>query len=102
GVVIESRLDKGRGPVASILVQEGTLRRGDIVLAGLEYGRARALFDELGKLVESVGPSMPVEILGLSSAPAAGDDFMVVPDEKRAREVAAFRQIKSREAQLAK
>lgn len=102
GVVIESRLDKGRGPVASILVQQGTLRRGDMVLAGFEFGRARALFDEAGKPVESAGPSIPVEILGLSSTPQAGDDFMVVPDEKRAREVASFRQMKHREAQLAK
>ncbi len=102
GVVIESRLDKGRGPVASVLIQQGTLKRGDIVLAGFEYGRARALFDVLGKQVDSAGPSIPVEILGLSSTPQAGDDLMVVPDEKRAREVAAFRQIKFREAQLAK
>lgn len=102
GVVIESRLDKGRGPVASVLVQQGILNRGDIVLAGFEYGRARALFDEGGKSVESAGPSIPVEILGLSGTPQAGDDLMVVPDEKRAREVAAFRQMKYREAQLAK
>ncbi|HVY53125.1 MAG TPA: translation initiation factor IF-2, partial [Gammaproteobacteria bacterium] len=102
GVVIESRLDKGRGPVASVLVQEGTLRKGDIVLAGFEFGRARALFDEVGKPIDSAGPSIPVEILGLSNTPQAGNDFMVVPDEKRAREVAAFRQLKFREAQLAK
>jgi len=102
GVVIESRLDKGRGPVASILIQEGTLHRGDVVLAGFEFGKARALFDEVGKPIESAGPSIPVEILGLSATPQAGDDFMVVPDEKRAREVAAFRQLKFREAQLAK
>lgn len=102
GVVIESRLDKGRGPVASVLVLQGTLRRGDIVLAGLEYGRARALFNEVGKQIESAGPSIPVEILGLSAIPQAGDDFMVTPDERRAREVAVFRQIKHREAQLAK
>ncbi len=102
GVVIESRLDKGRGPVASVLIQQGVLSKGDIVLAGFEYGRARALFDELGKQVEKAGPSIPVEILGLSSTPQAGDDFMVVPDEKRAREVAAFRLQKHREAQLAK
>lgn len=102
GVVIESRLDKGRGPVASVLVQQGILHKGDIVLAGFEYGRARALFDERGQQVEMAGPSIPVEILGLSSTPQAGDDFMVVPDEKRAREVAAFRLQKHREAQLAK
>ena len=102
GVVIESRLDKGRGAVMSVLVQQGTLRKGDIILAGLEYGRIRALFDETGKQIESAGPSIPVEILGLSGVAQAGDDFMVVPDEKRAREVAAFRQAKHREAKLAR
>lgn len=102
GVVIESRLDKGRGPVASVLIQQGLLNKGDIVLAGFEYGRARALFDVLGKQVEKAGPSIPVEILGLSSTPQAGDDFMVVPDEKRAREVAAFRQQRHRAALLAR
>ncbi len=102
GVVIESRLDKGRGPVATVLVQQGSLHKSDIVLAGFEYGRARALFDERGKPVDHAGTSIPVEILGLSSTPQAGDDFMVVPDEKRAREVAAFRQLKHRELQLAK
>lgn len=102
GVVIESRLDKGRGSVASVLVQQGTLKHGDIVLAGFEYGRARAIFNELGQPIESAGPSIPVEILGLSGTPQAGDDFMVVPDEKRARDVTAFRHMKYREAQLAK
>lgn len=102
GVVIESRLDKGRGAVASILVQQGTLRKGDLVLAGFEYGRVRALFDENGKPVESAGPSIPVEILGLSGAPNAGDEFVVVADEKRAREVALFRQGKFREVKLAR
>jgi translation initiation factor IF-2 len=102
GVVIESRLDKGRGAVASLLVQQGTLRKGDLVLAGFEYGRVRALFDEAGKQVESAGPSIPVEILGLSSTPNAGDEFVVIEDERRAREVALFRQGKFREVKLAK
>jgi len=91
GVVIESRLDKGRGSVASVLVQNGTLRSGDTVLAGHEYGRVRALVDETGKQVDSAGPSIPVEILGLNGVPEAGDDFVVVADEKKAREVAEFR-----------
>ncbi len=102
GVVIESRLDKGRGAVASILVQQGTLRKGELVLAGFEYGRVRVLSDENGKVVESAGPSIPVEILGLSSTPNAGDEFMVVSDERRAREVALFRQGKFREIKLAR
>jgi translation initiation factor IF-2 len=91
GVVIESRLDKGRGPVASVLVQNGTLRSGDTVLAGTEYGRVRALVDENGKNVSEAGPSIPVEILGLNGVPEAGDEFVVVADEKKAREVAQFR-----------
>ena len=102
GVVIESRLDKGRGAVASLLVQQGTLRKGDLVLAGFEYGRVRMLTDETGKQVESAGPSIPVEILGLSSTPNAGDEFIAVEDERRAREVALFRQGKFREVKLAK
>ncbi|WP_043530876.1 translation initiation factor IF-2 [Litchfieldella xinjiangensis] len=102
GVVVESRLDKGRGPVATVLVQNGTLRRGDIVLAGLHYGRVRALTNELGQQVESVGPSMPVEIQGLDGTPEAGEDFMVLADEKKAREVANFRQGKYREVRLAR
>ncbi len=102
GVVIESRLDKGRGAVASLLVQQGTLRKGDLVLAGFEYGRVRALFDENGRLVDAAGPSIPVEILGLSSTPNAGDEFVVINDEKRAREVALFRQGKFRDVKLAK
>lgn len=101
GVVIESFLDKGRGPVATILVQEGTLNRGDIVLCGFEYGRVRAMRDELGHEVASAGPSIPVEILGLSSVPAAGDEATVVRDEKKAREVALYRQGKFREVKLA-
>ncbi len=102
GVVIESRLDKGRGAVASLLIQQGTLRKGDLILAGFEYGRVRALCDENGKQVESAGPSIPVEVLGLSSTPNAGDEFMVMTDERRAREVAMFRQGKFREVKLAK
>lgn len=100
GVVIESRLDRGRGAVMSVLVQQGTLNKGDIMLAGLEYGRIRAMFDEAGKPVQSAGPSIPVEVLGLSGVTQAGDDFIIVPDEKRAREVAAFRQVKARELKL--
>lgn len=102
GVVIESRLDKGRGAVASLLVQRGTLRKGDIVLAGFEFGRVRALFDENGLQVEAATPSIPVEILGLSNTPNAGDDFIVVENERRAREVALFRQGKFRDVRLAK
>ena len=102
GVVIESRLDRGRGAVASVLVQEGTLRKGDLILAGFEYGRIRLLLDENGQPVESAGPSIPVEILGLSSTPNAGDTFMKVEDERRAREVALFRQGKFREVRLAR
>ncbi|MFG6668678.1 translation initiation factor IF-2 [Halomonas sp. HNIBRBA4712] len=102
GVVVESRLDKGRGPVATVLVQNGTLKKGDIVLAGLHYGRVRALTNELGKQVDEVGPAMPVEIQGLDGTPDAGDDFMVVADERKAREVANFRQGKYREVRLAR
>ncbi len=102
GVVIESRLDKGRGAVASVLIQQGTLKKGDLVLAGFEYGRVRALFDERGHSVEAAGPSIPVEILGLSGTPNAGDDFIVLSDERRAREVALFRQGKFREVKLAR
>lgn len=102
GVVIESRLDRGRGVVISVLIQQGTIRKGDIILAGLEYGRIRALFDETGKAIESAGPSIPVEVLGLSAMPQAGDDFIIVPDEKRARDVAGFRQAKHREAKMAR
>ncbi|TDO15391.1 MULTISPECIES: translation initiation factor IF-2 [Halomonas] len=102
GVVVESRLDKGRGPVATVLVQNGTLKKGDIVLAGLHYGRVRALTNELGKQVDQAGPSTPVEIQGLDGTPEAGDDFMVLADEKKAREVANFRQGKYREVRLAR
>lgn len=102
GVVIESRLDRGRGAVMSVLVQQGTLRKGDVILAGLEYGRIRAMFDESGHPVNEGGPSIPVEVLGLSGVPSAGDDFSVVPDERRAREVALYRQAKHRETKLAR
>jgi len=100
GVVVESRLDKGRGPVATLLVQNGTLKQGDIVLAGLQYGRVRAMLDENGKPVKTAGPSIPVEILGLDGTPGAGDEFTVVSNEKKAREVALFRQGKYREVKL--
>ena len=102
GVVIESYLDKGRGPVATILVQSGTLNRGDIVLCGFEYGRVRAMRNENGKEIESAGPSIPVEVLGLSGVPAAGDEATVVRDEKKAREVALYRQGKFRDVKLAR
>ncbi|HKS13577.1 MAG TPA: translation initiation factor IF-2 [Pseudomonas sp.] len=102
GVVVESRLDKGRGPVATILVQDGTLRQGDMVLCGSNYGRVRAMLDENGKPVKEAGPSIPVEILGLDGTPDAGDELSVVADEKKAREVALFRQGKFREVKLAR
>ncbi|MFC3908907.1 translation initiation factor IF-2 [Legionella dresdenensis] len=102
GVVIESRLDKGRGPVATVLVQSGTLHKGDILLAGFQYGRVRALVSDNGSYVDSAGPSIPVEVLGLSAIPHAGDEAVVVPDEKKAREVALFRQGKFREVKLAR
>ncbi|MCE3268186.1 MAG: bacterial translation initiation factor 2 (bIF-2), partial [Burkholderiales bacterium] len=100
-VVIESRLDKGRGSVVTVLVQSGILTKGDMVLAGTTYGRVRALLNEVGKQVDSAGPSIPVELLGLSDVPAAGDDMMVVADERRAREIAAFREDKQRQNKLA-
>jgi len=102
GVVIEARIDKGRGAVATLLVQRGTLKQGDLVLAGTHYGRARALSDENGRPVKSVGPSMPVEILGLPEAPNAGDEFLVVDDERKAREVAEFRISKDRQDRMAR
>ena len=102
GVVIESFLDKGRGPVATVLVQSGTLHKGDIVLCGFEYGRIRAMRNEMGKDVTEAGPSTPVEILGLSGVPAAGDEATVVRDEKKAREVALYRQGKFRDVKLAR
>ena len=100
GIVIESRLDKGRGPVASLLVQNGTLRQGDVVLAGLQFGRVRAMLDENGQPIEEAGPSIPVEILGLDGTPDAGDLFAAVESEKRARELADFRQEKTRDTKL--
>ncbi|MEJ2343868.1 MAG: translation initiation factor IF-2 [Gammaproteobacteria bacterium] len=102
GVVIESRLDKGRGPVATVLVQQGTLHKGDILLTGKEYGRVRAMLDEHGAQVEEAGPSIPVEVLGLSGTPNAGDEALVVQNERKAREVALFRQGKFREVKLAR
>jgi translation initiation factor IF-2 len=102
GLVIEARLDKGRGPVATILVQSGTLRRGDVVLAGSSYGRVRAMLDENGKPIQSAGPSMPVEIQGLTEVPVAGDELMTLADERRAREIALFRQGKFRDVKLAR
>ena len=102
GIVIESRLDKGRGPVATVLVQSGTLKRGDVLLAGAVFGRVRALLDENGKPIDSGGPSLPVEVLGLSDVPAAGSEVMALGDERKAREIALFRQGKYREVKLAK
>ena len=102
GLVIEARLDKGRGPVATVLVQSGTLKRGDMLLAGSTYGRVRAMMDENGKPCNEAGPSIPVEIQGLSEVPAAGESVQVVPDERKAREIALFRQGKFRDVKLAK
>jgi translation initiation factor IF-2 len=102
GIVIEARLDKGRGPVATILVQSGTLNRGDVVLAGSSYGRVRAMLDENGKPIQSAGPSIPVEIQGLTEVPAAGDEIMCMVDERKAREIALFRQGKFRDVKLAR
>ncbi len=102
GIIIEARLDKGRGPVATMLVQTGTLRRGDMLLAGATFGKIRALLDENGRSIASAGPSIPVEILGLSDVPAAGDEAMGLADERKAREIALFRQGKFRDVKLAK
>ncbi|WP_153100623.1 translation initiation factor IF-2 [Paraburkholderia hayleyella] len=102
GLVIEAKLDKGKGPVATILVQSGTLNRGDVVLAGSAYGRVRAMLDETGKPAKSAGPSIPVEIQGLSEVPAAGEEVIVMPDDRKAREIALFRQGKFRDVKLAK
>ncbi len=101
GTIVESSLDKGRGPVATVLVQSGTLRRGDPVVAGSEFGRVRAMFDETGKSVKEAGPSIPVQVLGLSGTPNAGDDLIALPDEKRAREVAELRRERHRDTRLA-
>jgi translation initiation factor IF-2 len=102
GLVIEAKLDKGRGPVATILVQSGTLKRGDVVLAGSSYGRVRAMLDENGKSISEAGPSIPVEIQGLTEVPAAGEEVMVMADDRKAREIALFRQGKFRDVKLAK
>ena len=102
GIVVESRLDKGRGAVASLLIQQGTLKQGDIVLAGLQYGRVRAMLDENGQPINEAGPSIPVEILGLDGTPDAGDPVVAVENEKKAREVADFRQEKMRSSKLAR
>ncbi|WP_114811000.1 translation initiation factor IF-2 [Paraburkholderia kururiensis] len=102
GLVIEAKLDKGKGPVATVLVQSGTLSRGDVVLAGSAYGRVRAMLDETGKPAREAGPSIPVEIQGLSEVPAAGEEVIVLPDERKAREIALFRQGKFRDVKLAK
>ena len=102
GVVVESSLDKGRGPVATVLVQQGTLKKGDFIVCGVEYGRVRALFNESGQQVDAAGPSIPVQLLGLSGVPEAGDDFIVVQDERLAKDVALERQHKRRDARLLK
>jgi translation initiation factor IF-2 len=102
GIVIESRLDKGRGPIATVLVQSGTLKRGDITLAGAVFGRVRALVDESGHAIEQAGPSIPVEVLGLSDVPVAGSEVIILGDERKAREIALFRQGKFRDVKLAK
>lgn len=102
GLIIEARLDRGRGPVATVLVQSGTLHRGDMVLAGATYGRVRAMLDENGKAVDSAGPSIPVEIQGLSDVPSAGDELNSLADERKAREIALFRQGKFRDVKLAR
>ena len=102
GIVIESRLDKGRGPVATVLIQSGTLKKGDTALCGMEYGRVKAMRDASGKQVDSAGPSIPVEILGLSSVPIAGDDMITVDNDRKAREIASLRSIKSKEIKIAR
>jgi len=101
GTIVESSLDKGRGPVATVLVQSGTLKQGDPVVSGSEYGRVRAMFDENGQPVKEAGPSIPVQVLGLSAAPNAGDDLVALPDEKKAREVADSRRERHRDTRLA-
>ncbi len=102
GLIIEARIDKGRGPVSTILVQSGTLKKGDVILAGAAFGRVRAMLDENGRPVETAGPSIPVEILGMTEVPAAGDEMIVLGDERKAREIALFRQGKFRDVRLAK
>jgi translation initiation factor IF-2 len=102
GVVVESSLDKGRGPIATLLIQQGTLKRGDMILAGQEYGRVRAMFDEKGEVIESAGPSMPAVVQGLSGVPQAGDEVLAVANERKAREAASLRQDRQREGRLAR
>ena len=102
GIIVEARLDKGRGAVATLLVQSGTLKKGDMLLAGTAFGKIRAMMDENGKAITEAGPSIPVEILGLSDVPNAGEDAIVLADEKKAREIALFRQGKFRDVRLAK
>ena len=102
GLVVEARLDKGRGPVATVLVQRGTLRKGDVILAGREYGRVRAMFDEKGRQIKEAGPSIPVEVQGLSGVPSAGEEVMTVESERKAREIALYRQGKFKDVQLAR
>jgi len=101
GIIVESSLDKGRGPVATVLVQSGTLKRGDAVVSGTEFGRVRAMFDENGRSVQEAGPSIPVQVLGLSAAPSAGDDMVALADERKAREVAELRRVRHRDSRLA-
>jgi translation initiation factor IF-2 len=101
GVVIESRLDRGRGPVSTVLVQNGTLNQGDVIIAGECHGRVRAMLDDKGEQVKSAGPSVPVEVLGINGTPGAGDDFSVATDERTARELAEFRRDKSQEQRVA-
>jgi len=102
GMVVEARLDKGRGPVATVLVQEGTLHKGDIIIAGQESGKVRAMHDDAGNVIKQAGPSIPVELLGLSGVPTAGDEVLVVSDERQAREIAMFRKSKAKESKLAR
>ncbi len=102
GMVVEARLDKGRGPVATVLVQEGTLHKGDIIIAGQESGKVRAIHDDAGNLIKQAGPSIPVELLGLSGVPTAGDEVLVVRDERQAREIAMYRKSKAKESKLAR
>ena len=102
GVVVEASLDKGRGPIATLLIQQGTLKRGDMILAGQEYGRVRAMFDEKGDVIESAGPSMPAVVQGLSGVPMAGDEFLAVANERKAREAASLRKDRQRESRLAR
>ena len=102
GLIVEASIDKGRGPVATVLVQSGTLRKGDVILAGASFGRVRALLDENSRQIQSAGPSIPAEILGLTDVPQSGDELLVLGDEKKAREIALFRQGKFRNVRLAK